>query len=103
MTRKSVTFLVKELNEPGLQGWELVTTLQGRDRKGEPAWTAILKRPYVSDNALPYRPGPAAHGDTSVGEEQQFEPSGQDVEYKLQEVELPEPQESQLPLQDEEP
>ena len=48
LTRKSEAFLVNDLNESGLQGWELVTIMHGKDRKGEMTWTAFLKRPHVA-------------------------------------------------------
>lgn len=47
LTRKTETYLVDEMNDLGQQGWELVSTSHGKDRKGEWGWTAFLKRPFV--------------------------------------------------------
>ena len=47
ITRKTETYLTKELNDLGQQAWELVTIIYGKDRKGEIAWTAFLKRPFA--------------------------------------------------------
>jgi hypothetical protein len=51
LTRKTETYLVHDLNEEGQHGWELVTVIQGKDRHGEAAWTAFLKRPYAGHGA----------------------------------------------------
>jgi hypothetical protein len=45
ITRSTEAFLIHDLNERGQEGWELVTTDRGKDRKGELTWTAYLKRP----------------------------------------------------------
>ncbi len=47
LTRRTETYLLSELQEVGLQGWELVSVVQGKDRKGETAWTGFLKRPHI--------------------------------------------------------
>lgn len=47
ITRKTETYLTGELNDVGQQGWELVSITHGKDRKGETAWTAFLKRPFI--------------------------------------------------------
>jgi len=47
LTRKSETYLNKELNELGQQGWELASVIFGKDTKGSEAWIAFLKRPFV--------------------------------------------------------
>ncbi len=46
ITRKSETYLTRELNGFGEVGWDVVTIIFGKDRKGEAAWHAFLKRPY---------------------------------------------------------
>jgi hypothetical protein len=53
LTRKSAEYMAKELNDVGQQGWELVTLLQGKDRKNEVAWVAFVKRPYVPHGSHP--------------------------------------------------
>jgi hypothetical protein len=45
VVKRTESFLEKELNELGQAGWELVSVDHGKDRKGETAWTAFLKRP----------------------------------------------------------
>lgn len=47
LTRKSETYLNKELNELGQHGWELAAVVYGKDMKGTDAWIAFLKRPFV--------------------------------------------------------
>ena len=46
ISRKSETYLTRELNSFGEIGWDIVTIIFGKDRKCEPAWHAFLKRPY---------------------------------------------------------
>lgn len=46
ITRKSETYLTRELNGFGEIGWDVVTIIFGKDRKGDAAWHAFLKRPY---------------------------------------------------------
>ena len=46
ITRKSETYLTRELNGFGEVGWDVITIIFGKDRKGDPAWHAFLKRPY---------------------------------------------------------
>jgi hypothetical protein len=53
LTRKTASYMLRELNDHGQQGWELVSMMQGKDRKNEAAWIAFLKRPYVSHGASP--------------------------------------------------
>ena len=48
VTAKSEGYLIKDLNEVGQQGWELTSMIHGKDRKGDVAWTAFLKRPFVA-------------------------------------------------------
>ena len=47
ISRKSETYLTRELNGYGETGWDVVTIIFGKDRKGEPTWHAFLKRPYT--------------------------------------------------------
>ncbi|NUQ61758.1 MAG: hypothetical protein HUU20_04670 [Pirellulales bacterium] len=53
LTKKTEAYLVKELNELGQHGWELVAAGQCKERGGDTAWTAFLKRPYVPHAAKP--------------------------------------------------
>jgi hypothetical protein len=53
IVRRTESSLEKELNEMGQVGWELVSIDHAKDRKGEMAWTAFLKRPA----APPGQPG----------------------------------------------
>lgn len=55
VTTKTEHFLSKELNEMGQLGWELVCVIEHKDRKGEIAWSAFIKRPYVPHPAEPAR------------------------------------------------
>jgi hypothetical protein len=45
ISRRSETALLNEVNQAGQQGWEMVTVMYYKDRKGEMLWTAFLKRP----------------------------------------------------------
>ena len=45
VVKRTEVALEKELNELGQGGWELVSVHCGKDRKGEMAWTAFVKRP----------------------------------------------------------
>jgi hypothetical protein len=45
IVKRTESSLEKELNELGQAGWELVSVDHGKDRKGEMAWTAFVKRP----------------------------------------------------------
>jgi len=45
VVKRTDTALVIDLNQLGQNGWELVTVIYGKDRKGELAWTGFLKRP----------------------------------------------------------
>lgn len=45
VVKRTESFLEQELNELGQVGWELVSVIYGKDRKGEMAWSAFLKRP----------------------------------------------------------
>lgn len=53
LTRKTEAYLIKELNDLGQVGWELVSAGQCKDRSGDLAWTAFLRRPYVPHTAKP--------------------------------------------------
>jgi len=43
--KRTETAMENELNILGQSGWELVSFHCGKDRKGEMAWTAFVKRP----------------------------------------------------------
>ena len=92
LTRKSAPYLVKELNEYGQKGWELVTMTQALDRKGEVAWTAVLKRPF-SDHTSPAKKKAAPVGSQVSPKKQEVEPpapgsdeqlNGEDYELEIQ-------------------
>ncbi len=53
LTRKTETYLCKDLNAAGQEGWELVTIDYCKDVKGEMSWTAFLKRPFSPDATPP--------------------------------------------------
>jgi hypothetical protein len=99
LTRKSAEYMAKELNNLGHQGWELVTMLQGKDRKNETAWIAFIKRPYVPHGSpTPADAGPSgsavgSHADTptaasppataaayAIGDDEDFELEEPEVE-----------------------
>ena len=65
LTRKSETYLNKELNELGQHGWELASVIFGKDMKGTEAWIAFLKRPYAGHP--PGGPGEAAEAAQAGG------------------------------------
>ena len=60
ITRKTETYLVNELNELGVVGWELVSASFHKDTRpgaaGAQVWTAFLKRPQVG-----HAPAASAH------------------------------------------
>jgi len=84
ITTKTEVFLRKELNDLGQLGWELVTIIQHKDRKGEPAWSAFVKRPYVPHSAEPPRPKPVEEQTDTGGQapQQGFDLSGEEFEIK---------------------
>ncbi|MFH1924198.1 MAG: hypothetical protein ABIP48_30455 [Planctomycetota bacterium] len=45
VVKRTDTALTNDLNQLGQNGWELVSVIYGKDRKGELAWTGFLKRP----------------------------------------------------------
>lgn len=53
LTRKTETYLCKDLNTAGQEGWELVSIDYCKDVKGEMSWTAFLKRPFSPDAPPP--------------------------------------------------
>ena len=53
VVKRTETALEKELNELGQGGWELVSVHCGKDRKGEMAWTAFVKRPMSEQPLSP--------------------------------------------------
>ena len=57
--KRTDSALEKELNELGQNGWELVSVIYGKDRKGELIWTAFLKRP-ATQHARPSSAGEQA-------------------------------------------
>jgi hypothetical protein len=82
LTRKTETYLCDELNDLGKQGWELVTTSHGKDRKGEWAWTAFLKRPYVPGTGGTETSRESA-ASSAPQEEPRLEPSDADGKFDL--------------------
>ncbi len=53
LSRKTESYLCRDLNTAGQQGWELVTIDYCKDVKGEMSWTAFLKRPFSPDATPP--------------------------------------------------
>ncbi len=97
LTRRTAEYMIRELNDSGQQGWELVSLVQGKDRKNEIAWIAFLKRPYVTHGSPP-----SAHTETADSvvipqDKAHVEPSqattkpalaiGDDEEFELEELE----------------
>jgi len=88
LTRKTAAYLVKELNDIGQQGWELVTVTHAKDRKGELGWTAILKRPSASHGPPAQQSVAAAKADAGLHEEPRIEPSEAESEFELEDAPL---------------
>jgi len=44
VTRNSDAYLIRDINELGQQGWELVNVYYYKSMKGNMVWTAFLKR-----------------------------------------------------------
>jgi len=61
--KKSNSYLNRELNEMGQEGWELVSVNYARGKKEEMYWFAFLKRPASSHSAhkTPEDAKPARH------------------------------------------
>ena len=74
ITRRSDTYLEKELNEFGQSGWELVSVSQAKDMKGELSWTAFVKRPAVPQSH------PALTPEQAVGAGSQPSPEAAEVD-----------------------
>ena len=69
VTRKTEGFLLDDLNQAGQHGWELVAIAHGKNRTGDDAWTAFLKRPFVPHGDSPKREEEATHalhGETRI-------------------------------------
>ena len=86
LTRKTESYLCKDLNTVGQEGWELVTIDYYKDLKGEMSWTAFLKRPVSPDS-----PPPPAFGQIGMefkhtpaqAEDQSQEPAGESLGFDL--------------------
>ncbi len=51
LTRRTESFLIKDLNDAGKEGWELVSITYHREVKGQGetmCWTAFMKRPCTA-------------------------------------------------------
>ena len=89
--KRTDTALANELNELGQSGWELVSVIYGKDRKGELAWTGFLKRPAtqhphatsVQTQSAEASPSPKAEEVEPAEASDQFDLSGD--EFKIQE------------------
>lgn len=91
LTRKSESYLVKDLNEFGKEGWELVSTTYHKDMKGNLVWTAIVKRPCTgapvaaatetaAGAEAAAAPAPAAEpSQAAAASKQGYEPAGFDL------------------------
>ena len=102
LTRKTVAYLLHELNDLGHQGWELISVLNAKNPKGEMVWTAILKRPYVPGVASP-KAGPVEeatlHRPARI-EPTHVPPPETSAEFEFDEPDLPTPEpEPKLPVQ----
>jgi len=90
IVKRTDTALASELNELGKSGWELVSVIYGKDRKGELAWNGFLKRPATqhphatSAEAQSAEASPAAKEERAEPAEasDEFDLSGD--EFKLQ-------------------
>jgi hypothetical protein len=80
ITTKTEVYLVKELNDLGQHGWELVCVIQHKDRKGEIAWSAFVKRPYVQQPTEPVRAKALEEGADSPGSTADSGASGQGLD-----------------------
>ena len=89
--------MIRELNDSGQQGWELVSLVQGKDRKNEIAWIAFLKRPYVTHGS-PSSAHTETVGSAAISQDKaHVEPAqattkpalaiGDDEEFELEELE----------------
>jgi hypothetical protein len=88
---KTETYLLKELNDSGQQGWELVAITQTKDRKGELVWMAFLKRPFVPQVGAPQQKAAAAEPEPEPEpsrEEHRVEPaeSGEGFDFDVDDV-----------------
>ena len=107
IVRRTETYLCKDLNELGQEGWELVSVDHGKDAKAQIAWTAFLKRPATAQaatttttrqEAAVAEPQPAAEP-TKTGSDagSEFDLSGDEFGIKEELEELKEPKEQEAP------
>ncbi len=75
ITTKTEVYLVKELNDLGQRGWELACIVEHKDRKGEIAWSAFVKRPYVPQPTEPPRAKALEEGADATGSAEDGGPS----------------------------
>lgn len=63
ISRKTESYLARELNDLGQEGWEVVTINFAPGHKGEMFWTAFMKRPATkrSHSEAPPTTVPAPH------------------------------------------
>ena len=74
LTSKTDNYLIQEANLAGQEGWEVLTVLQIKDRKGDLVWSAFLKRPYVVHGMGPVQATPA-QPEAAPPEEKEHEPA----------------------------
>ncbi len=90
VTTKTEVYLAKELNELGKLGWELVSVIQHKDRKGEMAWTAFSKRPYVPPQTAGLAKAKAVDEDAESSKPAAGDASGQGFDLRGNEFPLKE-------------
>ncbi len=88
-SRKTETTLLKELNDLGQQGWELVDVMYYKDIKGIMTWTGFLKRPSIpqpqkeTDQASNIPKAEPLEGDQPTpGQPKGFDLSGEEFQLK---------------------
>lgn len=80
VTRNSDAYLVKDINELGGQGWELVNVYYYKSMKGPMVWTAFMKRLAGIGPPPPAALTDHAVAPTSAAEPQPVEEKGVDLE-----------------------
>lgn len=90
LTKKTEAYLVRELNELGQIGWELVSAGQCKERGGDTAWTAFVKRPYVPHPTKPAEEKVAEQAPESTAAAPAVDPSSRGFDLDGEEFSLQE-------------